>query len=107
MRTAALIALYVLSAAGLYGVIALEGAAGPVNWWGVAVWVVLLWFVARGSRVAWGITLALTVLGTLSLAFIGMDLSAATVGVIVLLALQLTALIALRPVGARRPLTDH
>jgi hypothetical protein len=91
-----LLAAFALLNVGLYGVLALEGIAS-INWWGVVLFVGLLWLIARGSQAAWIVTLALTALSALTFAAIGIGVSLASAALILVLALQLTVLVAARP----------
>jgi len=77
---------------------------GAPRWAGLALWLVLLVFVARGSWIAWFVLLVLTILGPVSLALIGVGLHSQTAAVVVLSALQLMILFApaLRPGGEVR-----
>ena len=77
--------------------------SGP-DWRGLALLALLLWLLDGGSRVAWYITVAMTILSALSLVFIapGLDVESATF--VVALALQLLILFApaLRPNSSSR-----
>jgi hypothetical protein len=100
-----LVVLYAVSFLPAYLVALLPGGFSvDFDWRGVAALVLLLWFLDRGSRVAWYIAVAVTVWTVLSLGFIapGLDIESATL--VVVLAFQLFVLFApaLRPHSSSR-----
>jgi hypothetical protein len=91
-----LVVLYAASFPVVYLVALLPGgfSVGGLDWWGVALFALLLWFLDRGSRIAWYIAVATTIWTVLSLGFIapGLDFESATL--VVVLVFQLLVLFA-------------
>ena len=87
-----------------YAILRMEGSAGPVNWWGLAVWAFLLGMIVRGSRISWAICVVLSLLQVLALGLMGIDLAVWPVAILLLLLLQILVLLALYPEeGHQRP----
>ncbi len=97
--------LYASLAVAAYGAALLPGelVLGALDWRGVALWVILLWFLDRGSRVAWWIALAATVWTLLALAFMGVGLGLDSAALVVLFVLQVMVLFA----PSMRPRRTH